>query len=62
MRTVTVVAVCIMLAAAAGIVLAAVISKQLDQLHTNMIRCWGWYEGTYGGRQGAPCPAWWPPR
>lgn len=23
-------------------------------------RCWGWYEGTYGGRQGARCPDWWP--
>lgn len=59
-----VVAVCVLVSAVAGVVLATALTAlhgpSEPGLNPNMIRCWGWYEGTYAGRQGAPCPAWWP--
>jgi hypothetical protein len=54
----------LILCALCGLALAAVIGPgalgNRDPLPSNMIRCWGWYEGTDAGMDGQPCPPGWP--
>jgi hypothetical protein len=54
----------LILCALCGLALAAVIGPDAlgkpEPLPGNMIRCWGWYEGTDQGMRGEPCPPDWP--
>lgn len=58
----TITAVMLMVAALAGIVIGIALTGPdlTENEQDRMIRCWSWYEGTYGGQQGAACPDWWP--
>lgn len=53
-------AIVVCFAAGALIGYAIVSPRPFETPEQHQLRCWGWYEGTYGGRQGADCPPWWP--